>query len=200
MTHDIIYLASRSARRSQLLALANIEFEVLDIEVDESPHSAEEPDAYVRRVADEKAAAGWMRVASERRIARPVLAADTAVVVSGRILGKPLDAAQARGMLQALSGRDHEVLTAVTVRLDRQAEQFCSRNFVRFAPMAPGEIDGYVASGEPMDKAGAYAIQGAAQRFIERVEGSVSGIMGLPLYETMQLLRRFGVTCRPPPV
>jgi septum formation protein len=124
---------------------------------------------------------------------RPVLAADTTVVVDGRILGKPADAGEARGMLQALSGRGHEVLTSVTALLHGQVEEFCSHNLVQFGPLSETEIDEYVASGEPMDKAGAYAIQGAAQRFIERVEGSVSGIMGLPLYETVRLLRRFGL-------
>jgi septum formation protein len=198
VTGDLIYLASRSARRRQLLALANVRFDVIDIEIDESPHEGEEAAAYVQRVADEKAAAGWTRVLAEQRAARPVLAADTAVVVEGRILGKPRDAAEARGMLQTLSGKDHEVLTAVSVKLDRREERFCSRSRVRFGLVSDGEIDDYVASGEPMDKAGAYAIQGAAQRFIERVDGSVSGIMGLPLYETLQLLSRFGVTCRTP--
>lgn len=189
-----IYLASRSARRRQLLALASIGFEVLDIEVDESPLSGEAPPAYVERLAGAKAAAGWQLVLSERLERRPVLAADTTVVVEGRILGKPDGEEGARDMLRVLAGRRHEVLTAVAVLLDGHLERACSRGIVQFGDVTAAEIEDYVASGEPMDKAGAYAIQGAAQRFIERSEGSFSGIMGLPLYETVQLLRRFGVT------
>ena len=194
MTHDIVYLASRSARRRQLLALANIGFEPLDVDVDETPLRGEAPEPYVQRLARDKALAGWHLVLARGMPARPVLGADTTVVAGGQILGKPADAGEARGMLQALSGRRHEVLTAVTVMLHDHVEQLCSRSAVEFGLLSGEEIDEYVACGEPMDKAGAYAVQGAAQRFIERVEGSFSGIMGLPLYETVRLLRRFGVT------
>jgi septum formation protein len=186
-----IYLASRSPRRRQLLELAGILYEVLDIDIDETPLAGEGPLAYAERVAQDKAAGGWALVLAQARVPRPVLAADTTVAVDGRILGKPSSAESARAMLRALSGRRHEVYTVVVMQRNEQVEQVCSESVVQFGEITLEEIDAYVASGEPMDKAGAYAIQGAAQRFVERVEGSVSGIMGLPLCETLRLLKRF---------
>lgn len=196
MTAPTVYLASRSARRRELLALARIVFDLLDLEIDESPHPGEQARGYVSRMADEKCAAGWAIVAAQGKLRRPVLAADTAVVLDGRILGKPADAADAHAMLRSLAGRRHEVLTAVTVIHEQRMERLCSCSAVQFGSMAEADIRRYVDSGEPMDKAGAYAVQGGAQQFIERVEGSVSGIMGLPLYETLALLGRFGVAAR----
>ena len=186
-----IYLASQSPRRRELLALAGVRFELLPIAIDETPLTAEDPHAYVLRMACEKARAG-AQAASLLPHWRPVLAADTTVTIAGEILGKPVDRADAIAMLQRLSGAAHQVLTAMAVAESADPEQglrtWVSQSTVWFAPLDQARIDAYVASGEPMDKAGAYAVQGAAQAFIERIEGSFSGIMGLPLAQTLALL------------
>jgi len=187
----MIYLASRSPRRRELLALAGIAHAPIDVEIDESPLPAEDPRAYVDRLAAGKAQAGAAAVRRAGRPAGPVLGADTTVVLEGRILGKPADPADAARMLAALSGRRHWVYTAVAVCHRDRLEAIRSESAVDFTTIDAAEIAAYVAGGEPMDKAGAYAIQGAAQRFVLRVEGSVSGIIGLPLVETIGLLRRF---------
>ncbi len=187
-----IYLASRSPRRSILLAQLGIPHEPLAIEVDEAWDGSEAPDRYVCRLALAKARAG----ASSPGIGpAPVLAADTAVVLDDVILGKPEGPEEALRMLGRLSGRVHHVYTAVAVWLPKSATPLgpmLSRSRVAFRPLTAGEKRAYVASGEPMGKAGGYAIQGLAAEFIERIEGSYSGIMGLPLYETAILLRRIG--------
>jgi septum formation protein len=196
-----IYLASRSPRRRELLKQAGIAFDLLlmradlqrGIDVDEAPQPGEAPVAYVMRIAAAKASAGWRQVAQRRLPAVPVLAADTTVVLDGGIVGKPDNAAHAQQMLRRLSGRKHQVLTAIAVARGDQLETALSDSAVEFRELDDGEIRRYVASGEPLDKAGAYAIQGRAAIFVRAISGSYSGIMGLPLYETAELLRRFDI-------
>jgi len=199
----MIYLASRSPRRRELLAQIGVKFEPLlfrggprqDDETDESPHPGEQPDAYVRRVTTAKAQAAWQRVVMRRGLRRmPVLAADTTVSLAGEILAKPADRADAERMLRLLSGTRHRVLTAVAVTFEQRLEMAVSESDVTFAALDDARIQAYVASGEPFDKAGGYGIQGRAGAFVERLEGSYSGVMGLPLYETANLLRLFGIT------
>jgi septum formation protein len=194
-----IYLASRSPRRRELLKQIGIAFEVLILrehpargsDVDESRHPGESPDAYVRRVCCAKAEAGWNRV--EQRLLRrfPVLGADTVVCIEDEVLGKPADRGDAARMLRSLSGREHRVLTALALKFDARAEIMVSESRVRFCELTDGEIATYVDTGESTDKAGGYAIQGRAAAFVTEIRGSYSGIMGLPLYETVQLLRKF---------
>lgn len=177
-------LASLSPRRADLLRAAGFDFDVIPGTADESVHPGESPDTYVRRVAEAKAA-----TVLDRANGRPVLAADTVVVVDGLILGKPRDAAAARRMLDLLSGRTHTVMTGVslsaaTVRTEVELTS------VQFLPLSTEEIDWYVRSGEPDDKAGAYAIQGLASRFIERIEGSYSNVVGLPIALVYDMLER----------
>jgi septum formation protein len=195
-----IYLASRSSRRRELLKQIGISFEVLLLregagrgaDVDETPHAGEIPTEYVARVAREKARAGWQRLGQRRLLRFPVLAADTAVAVDQQILGKPSGREQAVAFLRQLSGRSHHVHTAVAVCLDTRLELSVSSTEVRFRDLEEPEMRSYVATGEPMDKAGAYAIQGRAAMFISSIAGSYSGVMGLPLYETCDLLGRVG--------
>ena len=198
----MIYLASRSPRRRELLAQIGVRFEPLlfregtraDADTDEAVLSGEQPEAYVHRITRMKAAAAWKRVAMHRGLhVKPVLAADTTVALGGGIFGKPSDPADATRMLRALSGTQHRVLTAVGVQLEERYEMAMSESLVTFAPLDDARIAAYVASGEPFDKAGAYGIQGRAAAFVSRLEGSYTGVMGLPLYETAQLLRLFGV-------
>ena len=183
-----LILASASPRRAELLNAAGIEFDPMPAHVDETVQDGESPERYVRRLADAKAC-GILA----RSHGRPVVAADTVVVVDGQILGKPSDAADARRMLRLLSGRRHEVLTAVSVSLGGPddvcpAASAVERTTVEFAPLSDAEIGWYVASGEPMDKAGAYAIQGLASRFVTRIEGSYSNVVGLPVALVYKLL------------
>ena len=195
-----IYLASRSPRRRELLAQIGVRFHLLlfrtlpraDPEVDEAVVPGESPREYVTRVSRAKAQAGWRRMLRRNLPRAPVLAADTAVVLDGRILGKPADREDAAGMLGALSGRRHEVLTAVAVTCEERTELAVSASEVEFRPLAANEIRDYLATGEADDKAGAYAIQGGAARFVREMRGSYSGVMGLPLYETAQLLDKIG--------
>ena len=194
-----IYLASRSPRRRELLKQVGVAFEVLvlrdhpgrSVDVDESQRPGEVPDDYVRRVCRMKAEAGWERVLQRRLRQFPVLAADTVVCVEDVILGKPPDPSHAAKMLRLLSGREHRVLTAVALKLADRTELTVSESRVRFAELSEADIEAYVASGEASDKAGAYAIQGRAGAFIIELHGSYSGVMGLPLYETTQLLKTF---------
>jgi septum formation protein len=194
-----IYLASRSSRRRELLKQIGVPFEVLLFrehglrgrDLDEAPHESEAPDAYVQRVAKDKAEAGWLRV-TQRSLPRfPVLAADTAVCLRDRIFGKPADRPIATAMLRELSGREHRVLTAVVLKHESTLDVIVNENVVRFRELTDGEIQEYVATGEPYDKAGGYAIQGRAAAFIPEILGSYTGVMGLPLYETASLLRKF---------
>jgi septum formation protein len=197
-----IYLASRSPRRRELLKQIGINFEVLIMrsfpsvraDVDETPRPGETPADYVTRIAANKAMTGWLR-ALERRLPRlPVLGADTTVAIDGEILGKPTHADDAAKMLRKLSGREHEVFSAVSVALNDNVETKLSCSRVRFAELNDALIQDYIDTGEPMDKAGAYGVQGKAAAFIAEIDGSYSGIMGLPLYETAQLLKQAGLS------
>jgi septum formation protein len=195
-----IYLASRSPRRRELLGHIGVKFHLLLFrnragaapDIDEDPLPEEPPRDYVMRVALAKAEVGWRRM-QERNLPRhPVLAADTTVALEGRIYGKPGDRAEAAAMLAALSGKRHEVLTAVVVKYEDEVETALSVSEVQFRELTAREIQDYVATGEPDDKAGAYAIQGRAALFVAEIRGSQSGIVGLPLYETAQLLQKMG--------
>jgi septum formation protein len=182
----MLVLASRSPRRRDILQQAGIPFVVHPIDVDETPLPGERARDYVTRIAQEKAKAATAGLAGEGEI---VLAADTTVAIQGEILGKPLDAADARRMLHMLSGQRHEVLTAICLRSASRAIEDCAETSVWFAPLSPQEIDDYAASGEPMDKAGAYAIQGLASKFIQRIEGCYFNVMGLPVALVYRHLR-----------
>jgi septum formation protein len=186
MTRRSILLASASPRRSELLRQLGIDHEIRPVDVDESVRPGEAPSAYVLRLAEAKAVALWQRLGAVER--RPVLAADTTVALEGEIFGKPADLAQARAMLGRLSGRTHEVHTAVAVLHDGGAAARVSSSSVSLRALTPAEIDWYWSTGEPSDKAGGYAVQGRAAAFIRHIAGSYSGIMGLPLYETWELL------------
>jgi septum formation protein len=187
-----IYLASRSPRRQELLAQIGVTFEVVEADVDESVLDNESPRAYVERLARAKAEAGWQQVERTHRPPAPVLGADTTVTVDGRILAKPADGREAAEMLAALSGRLHEVLTAVALKLGPRLESAVSVSEVRFKELSAEEIASYIATGECDDKAGAYGIQGHAGVFVKHINGSYTGVMGLPLYETVELLKLFG--------
>jgi septum formation protein len=180
-----IILASRSPRRAELLAAAGIAFEVLAADVDETPHPNEAPAAYVERLAIDKARA----VLALRPTAR-VLGADTTVTIGGEILGKPTDADDAARMLRMLSGRVHEVHTGVSLISARGVQSGVDTTRVWFAAMTDEDISWYVATGEPVDRAGAYAIQGLASRFIPRIEGSYSNVVGLPVAMVSSILMR----------
>ena len=184
-----IVLGSASPRRAELLRAAGIEFDVIQANVDETVYPRELPEVYVRRVAEAKA-----RAVAARARERLVLAADTTVVIDDAMLGKPLDDDDAKRMLCLLSGRTHEVLTAVAVCGAGKAELLVDveRTEVEFAPLTEFEIDWYVATGEPRDKAGAYAIQGYASRFVTRIDGSYSNVVGLPIALVYEMLK--GVT------
>jgi len=196
-----IYLASRSPRRRELLHQLGVEHEVLTqrikaergADIDEAPLPGEPPRYYVLRVCRNKVESGWARVVQRKLPLRGVLAADTTVCVGDAILGTPADTAEAARFLTRLSGREHEVLTAIAFKFGERMETALSATAVRFRALERGEIERYIASGEPMDKAGAYGIQGHAGAFIVEIRGSYSGVMGLPLYETAQLLKRFGL-------
>jgi septum formation protein len=189
----MLYLASQSPRRRDLLGQLGAAFSVLDVDVVEQRAIDESPHDYVRRVARDKAKEGVASLEGNKRVSATVLGADTEVVLDGDVFGKPGDAADAAAMLWRLSGRTHEVISAVwLVAGDREAGEVCVSK-VRFATLDDATIDAYVASGEPFGKAGAYAIQGRGATLIEYLEGSYSGVMGLPLFETARLLRNFGV-------
>ena len=184
-----IVLASASPRRRELLAQIGVSFKVLAVEADETPQPGETPEDYVRRVAAEKSALGL----AASPFGSPVLGADTEVVADGEVFGKPRDFRHARAMLRRLSGRTHEVYSSVSLRHGERHWQALSISQVSFRPISLAEIEAYWASGEPQGKAGAYAIQGLGAVFIERLEGSYSGVMGLPLFETAGLLREAGI-------
>ncbi len=184
-----VFLASTSPRRKELLAQLGVDFDVISIEVDETPHQFEKPVDYVQRVTKDKAQAGQRNLTDSAAI---VVAADTSVIVNETILGKPDSLSQAKEMLKMLSGHTHQVLTAVAVASSMGVSIKLNTSTVTFAEISEDELDWYVATNEGMDKAGSYAVQGLAARFIERIEGSYSGIMGLPLRETGLLLERAG--------
>lgn len=196
-----IFLASKSPRRRELLRQIGVDFELLMLrsdgprgpDVSENVHQSEEPLAYVGRVAQEKADFAWDIIQKRRLILRPVLAADTTVTIDGEILGKPANANEAAAMLRKLSGRTHQVLTSVAVHSQDFSGHITQISDVRFGKLTDQEIKTYCATTEPYDKAGAYGIQGLAALFVEHIQGSHSGIMGLPLFETAQLLRQAGL-------
>ncbi len=202
-----VYLASRSARRRDLLKQIDVGFEVLLFrdqagrvpDVDETPQPGELPEDYVLRVCREKAELGWKRLQQRNLPRLPVLAADTTVCLDNAILGKPADRDQAAAMLRSLAGREHRVLTAVGV-LDTRTGRSATRvvtSRVRMKPYDARAIDDYVASGEPLDKAGAYAVQGLGGALVDAVVGSYSNVVGLPLEATRELLAAFGVPVTP---
>ncbi|MDX1657137.1 MAG: Maf family protein [Candidatus Competibacteraceae bacterium] len=186
-----LYLASASPRRRELLAQLGVPHQQFAVDVDETPLTGESPEAYVERLALAKARAGRAALASRPPL--PVLGSDTAVVADRRILGKPRDQAHALEMLALLSGREHRVLSAVALVAGEREMVRVQTSRVWFRRIAPREAEDYWATGEPADKAGAYAIQGRAAAFISRLDGSYSGVMGLPLFETSQLLEAFGI-------
>ncbi len=196
MKPAFVYLASASPRRQQLLQQIGVDFRVMlpdaeeDAEALEIHNVGELPEAYVQRVTLLKLAAARLRLARRALPAAPILCADTTVALQRRILGKPADAGDAQAMLRALSARTHRVLTAVAVHDGRRTHTALSVSRVRFGAMPHEAVTAYVAGGEPFGKAGAYAIQGAVAAWIARIDGSHSGIMGLPLYETAALLRK----------
>lgn len=195
-----IYLASNSPRRRDLLQQIGVCFDILgfrggergmDADLDETREPDEPADHYVQRLALTKASAGVRRLFWRKLPRKPVLAADTAIEIDGDVIGKPADDADARAILRRLSGRAHHVLTAVAISDGERTRYRISKSAVRFRPLSEDDIRRYLATGEPMDKAGAYGIQGRAATFIEEIRGSYSGIMGLPLFETAALLEVF---------
>jgi septum formation protein len=187
----MLHLASKSPRRRELLSMLGLDFGILDLDLPETPAPGELPEDYVRRVAREKAGAGLLRVIGQAEAV--VLGADTEVVLDGRVYGKPVDVADAAAMLRSLSGRTHRVISAVSMVSAGREAQAVSVSEVAFAPLGEDDIAAYLATGEWDGKAGAYAIQGMAQAFVSRLDGSHSGVMGLPLHETAGLLRGFGL-------
>ena len=198
-----VYLASQSPRRRELLDRIGVRHKPLlaaadeDVEALEATRKGESPEAYVERVARAKLRAASRRLRVRALAPAPILCADTTVAIGGRILGKPLDGADAARMLALLSGRSHRVVSAVAVAARGRSRLAVSVSRVRFATIAPARIERYVASGEPFGKAGAYAIQSGAAAWVERIEGSYTGIMGLPLHETAALLEWAGLDVRP---
>ena len=196
-----IYLASRSPRRLELLQQMGIACKTVLLreetnrqrDVDETPLPSENPYIYVERMAKMKAEIGVLRARQRALPIMPMLGADTIVVFNGTIFGKPADQADARRMLKLLSGTQHEVLTGVAITDGTRLLHDTSISRVRFRDLTDAEISAYIATSEPMGKAGAYAIQGMGAVFIERLEGSYSGVMGLPIFETSMLLSQFGI-------
>ena len=186
----VVRLASVSPRRRELLTQIGVPHVVTGAHIDEAVHPGERPHDYVQRMARAKAQTVW-----EQDLSLPVLAADTTVVLDGQVFGKPADRADALRMLGLLSGRTHEVLTAVALASADGLAVRVSVSAVRFRALAADEIAAYWETGEPRDKAGAYAVQGLAAVFIESLSGSYSGVMGLPLFETSELLRAARVPC-----
>ncbi|MET0894129.1 MAG: Maf family nucleotide pyrophosphatase [Pseudoxanthomonas sp.] len=187
----MLHLASKSPRRAELLARLGLDFGVLDLDIPEHRQPNEPALDYVRRVAREKAGAGLLQVMTVPGAI--VLGADTEVVLDDEVFGKPRDAEDAAGMLRRLSGRTHQAVSAVSLVSAGREGQALSVTEVEFMALSEQDIATYVAGGEPMGKAGAYAIQGQAERFVRHLSGSYSGVMGLPLFETSQLLKSFGV-------
>lgn len=186
MSRPEIILASASPRRSELLRQIGVAHEIRPVDIDETPRAGEAPAEYVLRLAREKGHALWNALAPTER--RPVLSADTTVAIDGVIMGKPSGADQARSMLQRLSGNTHEVHTAVALLHAGGTDTRVSTSAVSFRTLTPAQIDWYWHTGEPADKAGGYAVQGLGAVFIRHIAGSYSGIMGLPLFETWELL------------
>lgn len=195
---NTIYLASASPRRREILVSLGFQPVPLAAETDETARPGEAVADYVARMARQKNAAA-RQLAAQRglALAQPLLSADTVVALDNAILGKPRDAAHARELLESLSGREHQVWTAVCVSLGGQTLEAAQRSDVRFKELSTQEIAAYIASGEPLDKAGAYGIQGIGGVFVAHLSGSFSGVMGLPVFETVQLLRQLGAPVPP---
>ena len=195
---NTIYLASASPRRREILVSLGFQPVLLAAEIDETVQPGEAVADYVARMARQKNAAA-RQLAAQRglALAQPLLSADTVVALDNAILGKPRDAAHARELLESLSGREHQVWTAVCVSLGGQTLEAAQRSDVRFKKLSAQEIAAYIASGEPLDKAGAYGIQGIGGVFVAHLSGSFSGVMGLPVFETVQLLRQLGALVPP---
>ncbi len=198
--HQRIYLASQSPRRRELLKQIGIHYDMLllrsdprrKVSVDETPHEGEIPLDYVQRVCRDKARAGWETLILRNLPLLPVLAADTTVTLDGKIIGKPDDNEHAADILRMLSGKQHQVLTAVAVAFGERIEMRLSTTTIAFDTLSEERIRRYLLTGEAHDKAGAYGIQGHAGAFVKRIEGSYTGVMGLPLFETVELLKLFG--------
>jgi septum formation protein len=192
MSNPLIYLASASPRRAALLKQLRVDYHVEPVAIDESHWPSELPAEYVVRLARAKAESLWEQLPTERR--SPVMGADTTVALEGTVFGKPLDRTHGLEMLQSLSGKTHQVYTAVALRHAQGCDWRVSVSEVTFAPLTAADCEAYWNTGEPRDKAGAYAIQGLAATFITRLAGSYSGVVGLPIYETVELLRQIGWT------
>lgn len=199
---NMIYLATKSPRRQELLNQIAVRFEILEAPqqdplhsdmVNETVHSGENAYDYVSRIAREKAEYAWQFLVTTNRPEHPVLTADTTVVIDGRIMGKPASRSEACEMLHCLSGKTHQVMTSVAVKHNKHLFQTVQTSEVTFSLLTSRNINAYVDTGEPFDKAGGYGIQGLAGKFISHIQGSYSGIMGLPLYETTLLLRKAGI-------
>jgi septum formation protein len=198
--HQRIYLASQSPRRRELLKQIGIHYDMLllrsdprrKVSVDETPHAGEIPLDYVQRICRDKARAGWETLMFRNLPQLPVLAADTTVTLDGKIIGKPDDNEHAAEILRMLSGKQHQVLTAVAVSFGERIEMRLSTTTIAFDTLSEERIRRYLLTGEAHDKAGAYGIQGHAGAFVKRIEGSYTGVMGLPLFETVELLKLFG--------
>ena len=192
MTPSKLLLASKSPQRQKLLNQIGVDFLIVAPDIDESRHENELPESMVVRLAKTKAACCLNKALDREAI---VLASDTIVVVEDKIFGKPVDQNDALNMLSLLSGKTHRVLTAVSVTSCRRSKTICSETFVNFRVINVEEAQAYWETGEPRDKAGAYAIQGFGAAFVESITGSYSGVMGLPLFETVKLLGDFGIRC-----
>ncbi len=188
-----LYLASQSPRRRELLTQIGVSHQVIKADVPEVPRVNESPSDYVQRLAREKAQGGWATVKRLALPSRPVLGADTIVVINNEILEKPRDAEQAAAMLRKLAGADHQVMTAVAMMLEERCIIKLSVTDVVFRPLSEDEIAAYWRTGEPYDKAGGYAIQGLGAVFVQQLRGSYSGVVGLPIEQTFELLEEFGV-------
>lgn len=185
----MLILASQSPRRAELLSQIGVPFTALSADIDESILPNETPENYVQRLAQQKAQAGW-RASADTAKRRLVLGADTVVVINEQVMGKPKDFDDASAMLNLLSGQQHQVLTAVTVTSGQRFETILVKTDVTFCAFSPSQIEAYWQTGEPKDKAGSYAIQGIGGKFVTHIKGSYSAVVGLPLYETNQLLSR----------
>lgn len=188
-----LYLASQSPRRRELLQQIGVSHQVISADVTEVPRTHESPSDYVQRLAREKAQAGMLTVRSQQLPARPVLGADTIVVINNEILEKPQNAEHAAAMLRKLAGADHQVMTAVAMIVEEKCTVKLSVTDVVFRPLAEDEIAAYWQTGEPRDKAGGYAIQGLGAVFVQQIRGSYTGVVGLPIEQTVALLDEFSV-------
>lgn len=193
LSKNRIYLASRSPRRRELLKQVGVNFEIIIADVDEQILKNEPAHAYVARIAKKKAEAGWQYVLDRRLPYYPVLAADTVIATDKKILGKPTSKEDAADMLAQLSDKKHKVLTGIAIAYQGKTLSQTSTTQVQFKKLSDTEIARYIDSTEPLDKAGAYAIQGKGAAFVSMLEGSYSGVVGLPLFETAQLLKQFGI-------